>query len=116
LIAYALVLLPVFALVGAGYWARTKATAGRNVFGVIPLGATLYSSTLALLAWLGEARLGAGIVRNRGFAVIAADPAMVLLFGFGWALVAGVIGWKLAERKNREVPESQEVGMPGDAA
>ena len=111
LIAFGFVLVPLVALGAAGDLARRRA-AGRGALRVVLPGALLFAVSIALLAWLGQARLGAGIIRNRGFAVIAAEPAWVLAVGFAWALGAGFVGWKIAERRNRRAesePERTEI-------
>jgi hypothetical protein len=116
-LAYALLLIPVVALVAAGYVARRNAGPGRGALAIVPVGAMLFALAVALLAWIGQARLGAGIVRDRGFAVIAADPLPVLGLAFAWAVAGGMIGWTLAERKKRrDERTTTEAGMRGGAA
>jgi hypothetical protein len=115
-LAYALVVIPVVALVGAGYAAR-RSTAPRRALAVVPLGAVVFAAVVAFLSWVGQARLGAGIVRSRGFAVVAADPVPVLALGFVWALVGGLVGWTVAERKDRKEARTPETdGSRGETA
>ena len=96
--AFALLLIPIVALAGAGFFARRKATRARGGVRMIVTGAALFAATIAFLCWIGQARLGAGLVRSHGFAVIAANPLLVLVLGFAWAIVAGLGGWMVAER------------------
>lgn len=112
--AYALLLVPLVALVGAGYLCRRRA-AGRAPLAVVPGGAALFALCLSLLAWAGQARLGAGIVRDRGFAVIAADPLAVLVFAFAWGVAGGLAGWMLAARNARPTAHPAEpAGVQGE--
>ncbi len=93
-----LVSIPLTACMAAGYWARGNASDRSQMPRVLALAALLFSSTLALLAWLAEARLGAQLTGGRGFGVIAPRPGAVFLFGSLWAAVGGTAGWILADR------------------
>jgi len=62
------------------------------------LAALAYSFVLADLAILADARLGAGLVRSRGFALIAPRSVMVFLLALVWAAAIGFAGWWAAER------------------
>lgn len=117
-LAFALLLIPVVAMVAAGYFTRARSTRGASSFVVFAIGALVFALVLSLLAWLGEARLGAGLVRARGFAVIAANPALVFATALAWGLIGGVGGWKLAERRRGRPAAAQHQSHPpkGEAA
>ena len=106
--AYALLLLPIAATVAAGFLARRRARSTRDLAGVVGGAALVFSVTLALLAWLGQARLGAGLVRAHGFGEIAPNALLILLFAALWAAAGGIGGWELAERRGQ--------GAPGESA
>jgi hypothetical protein len=60
---------------------------------------TLISTGLLLaFAAAGTARLGAGVVHRRGFAMVAPDAGTAFLLALAWVVVMGFVGWKLAER------------------
>lgn len=94
-----LLLIPAAACGAAGYWARKNASDAKRMVPVIATAAAVFALTLAALAWLGEARLGAKLAAARGFGLVAARAWLVLVLGAAWALVGGCAGWLLAERR-----------------
>jgi hypothetical protein len=96
--AFVLLAIPLIACFVGGYSARrTTRISGQGV-GVLGLAALLFAFVLADLAVLADARLGAGLVRSRGFALIAPNPAFVFVLALAWAAVVGFVGWWYAER------------------
>ena len=91
-----LILIPAIACSLAGFWARrtSKRSELPVVIGVFAL---TFGWVLALLAWLGEARLGAALL-GRGLARLDVNAPATLVLGLAWAAVAGVAGWVLADR------------------
>ena len=98
--AYALVLIPIVATAGGAYLLRRrKAVADHET--VIGIAAIVFALVLAVTAWLGQARLGAGLVREHGFGQISPRAPIVAALGFGWAALGGFAGWTLADRRTR---------------
>jgi hypothetical protein len=64
----------------------------------IAVAAATFGVALLLLALLGEARLGAALVRNRGVGLVAPNPWFVGVLSLAWAAAAGLAGWHLSER------------------
>lgn len=100
--AYLLLLIPVGACLAGGFAARSSARRGATetsklMMPTIAAAAVTYSFVLFELAALAEARLGAGLIRNRGFGRVAPEAGTVLLLAFFWALALGLAGWKLGE-------------------
>jgi len=91
-----LMLIPLVACSLAGFWIRRSSTSG-SFPRELPLFAGLFAAVLALLAWLGEARLGASLL-GRGIARVDVNAPATFAFAFLWALVAGFAGWWLADR------------------
>ena len=96
--AFLLFVIPLIACFVGGYSARRTTKMSAQGVGVLGLAALLYAFVLADLAVLADARLGAGLVRNRGFALIAPNPALVFLLALAWAAVVGFVGWWYADR------------------
>lgn len=94
-----LMAIPAAACTTVGYWARKNTADAKGMVVVIVTAATVFACCLGLLAWLGEARLGAKLASARGFGLIAARPWAVLLMGWLWAVVGGAAGWTIAERR-----------------
>lgn len=94
-----LLLLPFICCTAAGYWARRNSQRPDKVVSTLAVAATLFASVLALLGWLGEARLGADLASSRGFGVVAPRAWLVFLLGLLWAGAAGYGGWMLAEKR-----------------
>jgi hypothetical protein len=94
--AYLLVFVPALACVIGGFVARRSAPPGSRPHEVLGVAAATFAVTLAVLAWLGRARLGAELVTERGFGLVAAGSLQVLLLGFAWAALFGFLGWRFA--------------------
>jgi hypothetical protein len=102
--------IPVLACVGGGVWLRGRTGDGEEGTGVDPrrsvvIAAVTFGATLFAMALLGEARLGAALVRNRGVGLVAPNPWLVGLLSFAWAAVGGLAGVLLSDRirRRREV-------------
>lgn len=95
-----LMLVPLLACSLGGFAARRHTRAERKVLEVLVVAAATYGIVLFELAALSEARLGAGLVTQTGFARLAPDPTLVLLLASLWALGAGFLGWKIAESQS----------------
>jgi hypothetical protein len=93
---FLLVLIPLIACSLAGFWAR-RASDQSEMVPVLGAFAAVFAMTLGLLAWLGEARLGAALL-GRGLARLDVNAFATLLFAGAWAALAGLAGWSLANR------------------
>jgi hypothetical protein len=98
LFAYALLLLPIAATVGAGILLRRRNSGSKDLVPIVGIAALAFATALALLAWLGQARLGAGLVRAHGFGQISPDAGLVFLFAFVWAIAGCAVGWVVGGR------------------
>ncbi|HYI46128.1 MAG TPA: DUF6350 family protein [Actinomycetota bacterium] len=98
--AFLLLLIPVCACLLGGYWIGRRAAPG-SLWRNLIAGALTFSVALALLGWLGEARVGAGLIAQRGFARVAISPFMTFLWGVLWAMICGWLGSELALRSSR---------------
>lgn len=104
--AFALLAIPISACLLGGYSARRNAREPGDVVQVLGIAAGVYALILFELAALAEARLGAGLIRARGFGRVAPDAGVLLLLAFAWAVVAGFVGWKLSDsQQNAANPE-----------
>lgn len=95
-----LLLVPLIACAAGGYWARRNSTHPERVLRIVAVAAGSFASVVALLGWLGEARLGVELAGSRGFGVIAPRGGIVFLLALVWAAAAGYLGWKIAGRKH----------------
>jgi hypothetical protein len=97
---YLLLLIPLVACVAGGF--VTGATSNhRKALPVVTAAAALtFAIALALLAWLGEARLGASIVGARGFGRLSANPLEVFGAAFLWAGVVGGAAALILDRRS----------------
>ena len=97
---YGLLIIPVLAGTAGGWfvarWNATRTLAWRPVL----IAAFVFAVTFALLAWVGEARVGAGLVRDKGFARVAVLPIPTFAWAMLWGSVFGWFGWELAMRKS----------------
>lgn len=101
ILALLLLLVPLLACATGGYWARRNTERRERVLRILASAAFVFASVLALLGWLGEARLGAELASSRGFASVAPRGSIVFLLGLLWAAGAGYAGWTLADRNER---------------
>jgi hypothetical protein len=97
-----LVLIPLVACLLGGYAARRNADDSARLVEVLAGAALTFSIPLAVLAALGDARLGAGLIKPRGFAHVAPDAVTVLLLAAMWAAALGLAGWRIAESQPGE--------------
>lgn len=95
--AFLLLLIPLGACLIAGFSARRSTRDAGGVVHVLVIAAAVFALVMFELAGLSEARLGAGLVRSRGFGRVAPDAGAVLLLSFAWVLVAGFVGWKIGD-------------------
>ena len=91
-----LILLPAVACSLAGFWAR-RVSARSELVPVIGTFAGVFAVVLAVLAWLGEARLGASLL-GRGLAQLDVNALATFFLALAWAAVAGTAGWFLADQ------------------
>lgn len=96
-----LLLVPLLACGAGGYWARRNTRDPRRMVPVLGWTALIFAATLAILGWLGEARLGAYLAGTRGFGVVAPRAWIVFLLGALWAGGAGYAGWTLADKRQQ---------------
>ncbi len=96
----ALLLLPFTCCAGAGYWARRNTVRPDRAINTLAIASLIFASVLALLGWLGEARLGAELASSRGFGVIAPRAWVVFLLAALWAGGAGYAGWVVADKRS----------------
>ena len=94
-----LLLLPLSCCMAAGYWARRNSLRPERVGRTLATAALVFASALALLGWLGEARLGAELASSRGFGVLAPRAWVVFVLAALWAGGGGYAGWALAEKR-----------------
>lgn len=90
-----LILIPLVACSLAGFWLRRTSSSSSTL--ELPIFGGFFAAVLALVAWLGEARLGASLL-GRGFARLDVNAPALLAFAFLWAVAAGYFGWWLADR------------------
>jgi hypothetical protein len=95
---FLLLIIPLLACMGGGFWLRGRAGERPERDRSMAAAAATFGVALFLLALLGEARLGAALVRNRGVGLVAPNPWLVGILSFAWAAVAGLAGWHLTER------------------
>jgi hypothetical protein len=95
---FLLLIIPLLACMGGGFWLRGRVGERPERERSMAVAAATFGVALFLLALLGEARLGAALVRNRGVGLVAPNPWLVGILSFAWAAVAGLAGWYLAER------------------
>ena len=93
---FALLLIPALSCFGAGFVARRTATDDNAVLEVIGLAALLFAGAVLVLASVGDARLGAGLLGRRGLARAAPDALTAAVFACGWGAALGFMGWKSA--------------------
>ncbi|MGH2754741.1 MAG: cell division protein PerM [Actinomycetota bacterium] len=97
-VAFALLTVPLAACFVGGYSARRTTSDPERVAAILGAAALIYAFLFADLAILADARVGAGLVRSRGFALIAPRPLMVFLLSLVWATALGYAGWWYAAR------------------
>lgn len=100
-VTYLLLLIPIVACSAGGWFlARLRPTRAESWRAVL-LAATTFALVLAVLAWIGDARVGAGLIRDRGVAMLAVRAVPTFAWGMLWASVFGWLGWEIAMRRQR---------------
>ena len=101
---FAALLLAIPLAVGllGGFSARRRTERPDSLFEILLWMGLTYSFVLGSLSVLGRARLGAGLVRDQGFALVAPSAGAVVILAFLWAMGAGWLGWRLAETGSTE--------------
>lgn len=92
-----LLLIPLGACVLGGFSARRSAERPAAMLEVLGSAALTLAVVLGSLSVLARARLGAGLVRESGFALIAPDAVAVTFLALLWAAAGGWLGWRLAD-------------------
>jgi hypothetical protein len=101
---FALPVIPLLACVGGGAWLRARTGNGEDSMDPkrsVAVAAVTFGAALFALALLGEARLGAALVSNRGVGLVAPNAWLVGILSFAWAAVGGLAGLYLSERNRR---------------
>lgn len=104
--AAALILIPAIGCFAAGIYAQTRGRPESRTRTILIMAGT-FAVALFMLSLLGEARLGPGLLRARGFAKISPHPWWTLLLAFTWATVLGHVGWRVSETRTR-APDTEE--------
>ncbi|HEX2236354.1 MAG TPA: hypothetical protein VHK89_08770, partial [Actinomycetota bacterium] len=99
---FALVLIPALACVIGGFAARRNARGEPSLLEVLPAAALAFALPLGVIAAFADARLGAGLVRPRGFAHVAPSAPAVFVAALLWAAALGFLGWRLAEAQQKD--------------
>ena len=98
-LAFLLLLIPIVACSAGGWFLARRAGGRADIWRPVLVAALVFAGSLAVLAWLGEARVGAGLVRDRGVARLAVLALPTFAWGMLWAGVFGWLGWELALRR-----------------
>jgi hypothetical protein len=93
---FLLLVIPILACTIGGVWLHGRVTERTEWARSIAVAAVTFAAALFILAHLGEARLGAALVRNRGVGLVAPNPWLVGVLSFAWAAAGGLAGWRLA--------------------
>ena len=102
---FVLLVIPAAVCLLGGFAARRRARDPSVVAETLGVAALFFAFVVLAFAAAGTARLGAGVVHRRGFAVVAPDPGVAFLFALLWVVVVGFAGWKLAETQARTEKE-----------
>jgi hypothetical protein len=90
---FALLLIPIVACAGAGLLAFRNARDPDAVLEVIGVGALVFAAAVLVLASVGDARLGAGLLGGRGVARAAPNAFTAAVLACGWGAALGFAGW-----------------------
>ncbi len=96
--AYLVLAVPLVACLLGGFYMGNTTKQRDDALKTIVLAAVIFAAALAIVGWLGEARLGAGLVKQRGLARVAMQPLPAFILAALWAAVAGGLGWIASER------------------
>jgi hypothetical protein len=95
--AFLLLAIPLLTFPACGWWlGRTHPDA--PMWRTLVTAAVTFSLGLAVLGWLGETRIGAGLAGHKGLARVAVSPLWTFVAGMVWSTVCGWLGWELAHR------------------
>jgi len=112
-LAFLLLAIPIVSCSLGGSAAARKAGDDRAVVPTLAVASATYALVLFVLAALAEARLGAGLVRQRGFGLIAPEAWMVLVLAFAWAAAGGFIGWTITTvRRGAAASQPRDTAAP----
>ncbi|MFN2489975.1 MAG: hypothetical protein ABR529_09605 [Actinomycetota bacterium] len=107
-----LVLIPLCACLLGGFAARRKLSGRPAMAETLGVAAVTFAALVGALAAVADARLGAGLVRPRGFAHVAPHAFSTFLLALAWAGVLGVAGWKSAESYEASLPGGRDGAEP----
>jgi Family of unknown function (DUF6350)/zinc-ribbon domain len=102
-----LILIPAIGCFAAGMYAQSHSPSTSRTRTILIMGAT-FAIALFLLSLLGEARIGPGLLRARGFAKLSPQPWWTLLLAFAWAARVGYLGWRVSETRSRKPASMRE--------
>ncbi|MFN2593610.1 MAG: hypothetical protein ABR579_01825 [Actinomycetota bacterium] len=98
LLVFFLIAIPVVTSIAGGWFLNATGVTSDRLPESVAVTATTFAVPLAVIAAIGSARLGAGLVQTQGVGVVAATAWQVLLLAFGWAVIGCFAGWFVAER------------------
>ncbi len=90
---FGLLLIPIVACAGAGLLAYRNARDPGAVLEVIGVAALVFAAAVLVLASVGDARLGAGLLGGRGVARAAPNAFTAAVLACGWGATLGFAGW-----------------------
>jgi hypothetical protein len=96
---FVLVLIPLVICVIGGLVVGATTDNPRSALRATLIAALTFAGSLAVLAWLGEARLGASIVGSRGFGRLSVNPLEVFVAGLLWVGLVGGAAAMFAVRR-----------------
>jgi hypothetical protein len=99
---FGLLSIPLVACAGAGLLAYRNARDPDAVLEVIGVGALVFAAAVLVLASVGDARLGAGLLGGRGVARAAPDAVTAAILACGWGAALGFAGWKAGQFLDRK--------------
>jgi hypothetical protein len=89
---FLLLVLPAAVSIGGGVRAARRLRTSASVARVGSIAAVLFALVVGVLASFADARLGAGLVRSQGVALVTVGPTQVALLTLLWTLVGGAVG------------------------
>ena len=97
--AFFLLLIPAASCAWGGYWLCLRRKAS-ELWPALITAAAIFALVLGVLAAIADARLGAGLVRDRGFAAIAPNAGATMLLALAWGIALGLAGWRFAATRS----------------
>lgn len=98
---YLLPLIPAAATAAAGFYSARRGSTRAFPYKQVLVCGAIVGVVLFEAAGLSDARLGAGLVRNRGIALAAPEAWVVGLLAFVWTVGGVTAGWFVHERIHR---------------